>query len=268
MFIDTHTHLFVDAFNEDRDEVVQRAIDAGVEWMLLPNIDTDTIVPLLQLSQRFPQHCLPMMGLHPGSVDADWEVQLEAVREALYSGKYIAVGEIGMDLYWDKTFVPQQREVFREQVSWAKDLKLPIVIHAREAFAELFAILDEINDADLSGVFHCFTGSAEEAAHILSYGNFMMGIGGVVTYKKANLEESLKNVPLSSLVLETDSPYLTPVPFRGKRNESAYLLHIAEKLAEIYGLSLREIEKVTTENALRLFNLSSSINGKHQQINR
>lgn len=261
MFIDTHTHLFVDAFDQDRDTVVRRAIDAGVECMLLPNIDKDTIGPLNDLAQRFPQHCLPMMGLHPGSVNQDWEEQLEAVRQALFSGHYIAVGEIGMDLYWDTTYVAEQREVFRRQVAWAKELNLPIVIHAREAFQELFTLLDELNDETLKGVFHCFTGSSEDAAHILSYGGFMLGIGGVATYKKANLGESLSAVPLSALVLETDSPYLTPVPFRGQRNESAYLLHIAEKLAEIYGLSLREIENATTENARRLFDLSRSING-------
>lgn len=261
MWIDTHTHLFGDAFDEDRQIVVQRAIEAGVELMLLPNIDKETIEPLHELSAQFPENCLPMMGLHPGSVQDDWEEQLEAVRSALYAGKYIAVGEIGMDLYWDTSFLEQQRIVFRKQVEWAKDLGLPIVIHAREAFAEIFAILDEINHDKLSGVFHCFTGTQEDAAHILSYGNFMLGIGGVLTYKKANLDESLENVPLSALVLETDSPYLTPVPFRGKRNESAYLLHIAEKLADVYGVSLREIENITTENARKLFGLSSSING-------
>lgn len=261
MFIDTHTHLFVDAFDEDRDAVVRRAIASGVELMLLPNIDKDTIAPMNELAQSFPSHCIPMMGLHPGSVQADWEEQLEAVRLALFNGKYIAVGEIGMDLYWDTTYIEQQREVFRRQVAWAKELKLPVVIHAREAFQELFTILDEINDNNLTGVFHCFTGTDGEAAHVLSYGGFMLGIGGVLTYKKANLEESLRNVPLSALVLETDSPYLTPVPHRGKRNESAYLLHIAEKLADIYGVSMLEIEKTTTQNALRLFDLSRSING-------
>lgn len=260
MLIDTHTHLFVEAFDEDRDVVVRRAIDAGVEYMLLPNIDKETIEPLNELARRFPDNCFPMMGLHPGSVQADWEEQLSAVRAALYSGSYLAVGEIGMDLYWDTSFVEQQREVFRQQVSWAKELKLPIVIHARDAFQELFTILDEINDENLSGVFHCFTGSKEDAAHILSYGGFMLGIGGVVTYKKANLGDSLQDVPLSALILETDSPYLTPVPFRGQRNESAYLVHIAEKLADIYGVSLKGIEKVTTENAQKLFGLSSSIN--------
>ena len=261
MFIDTHTHLFVDDFEADREAVVKRAIDAGVELMLLPNIDKASIESLLALSRRFPDNCLPMMGLHPGSVKSDWEEELEAVRQTLFSGNFCAVGEIGMDLYWDVSYIEQQREVFTRQIEWAKELNLPVVIHAREAFQDLFAILDELNDDSLSGVFHCFTGSAEDAAHILSYGNFMLGIGGVVTYKKANLGESLRDVPISALILETDSPYLTPVPFRGKRNESAYLVYIAEKLAEIYGVSLREIEKSTTENARRLFRLSRSING-------
>ncbi|MFK7787104.1 MAG: TatD family hydrolase [Crocinitomicaceae bacterium] len=256
MFVDTHTHLFVDAFDEDRSEIVQKAIDAGVEKMLLPNIDIDTIDAMNDLAKDFPTNCFPMMGLHPGSIKEDWKERLEIIQKNLFEGKYIAVGEIGMDLYWDKTFVNEQAEAFRMQVEWAKELKLPIVIHAREAFEPIFEILDEINDENLTGVFHCFTGTVEQANHVLSYGGFKLGIGGVLTYKKAALDKVLENVDLKHLILETDSPYLTPVPFRGKRNESSYILHIAEKLTEVYNVPLSTIEEMTTANANELFQFS------------
>jgi len=260
MYIDTHTHLFGEAFDEDRDAVVQRALDAEVGLCLLPNIDVGTIDALHQLADKYPEKCLPMMGLHPGSVGEDWEEQLEQIRNNLFARNYVAVGEIGMDLYWDTKFLVEQRFAFRQQVEWAKELGLPIVIHARDAFQEIFAELDQLNDEGLTGVFHCFTGSAEDAERILDYGGFKLGLGGVVTYKNSGLADSLKQVPISSIVLETDSPYLAPVPFRGKRNESAYLVHIAEKVADIYGLSVREIERITTINALELFKLSTSVN--------
>ena len=256
MFIDTHTHLFTKEFDEDRKEVVQRAIDRGVELMLLPNIDVGTIEAMNDLSREFPKNCLPMMGLHPGSVDENWSSNLEKIRQELFEGDYIAVGEIGMDLYWDKSYVEQQRQVFRKQVNWAKELKLPIVIHAREAFDEIFTILDEENSDALTGVFHCFTGTNEQAQKVLNYGGFKIGLGGVLTYKKANLGESLKGIPLTDIVLETDSPYLAPVPNRGKRNESAYILHVAERLADIYNVSLSEIEALTTASAKDLFRLN------------
>lgn len=255
MFIDTHTHLFVDAFDKDRKEVVQKSIDAGVERMLLPNIDIDTIDAMNQMAKEFPEHCFPMMGLHPGSVKEDWEERLEIIRKHLFEGRYIAVGEIGMDLYWDKTFVNEQREAFRRQVEWAKELQLPIVIHAREAFDEIFEVVDELNDERLTGVFHCFTGTVEQANRVIGYGGFKLGIGGVLTYKKAALDQVLANVDLNHLILETDSPYLPPVPYRGKRNESSYILHIAEKLTDVYGVSLKEIEEKTTRSARELFKL-------------
>jgi TatD DNase family protein len=197
-----------------------------------------------------------MMGIHPGSIKEDWKDRLEVVRKHLFAGKYIAVGEIGMDLYWDKTFVKEQAEAFRMQVEWAKELKLPIVIHAREAFEPIFEILDEINDDSLTGVFHCFTGTIEQANHVLSYGGFKLGIGGVLTYKKAALDQVLEQIDLKHLILETDSPYLPPVPFRGKRNESSYILHVAEKLTEVYNVPLSKIEEMTTASALELFQLS------------
>lgn len=255
MFIDTHTHLFVDAFDDDIDLVMQKAIAAGVEYFLLPNIDVDSIDRMHRLEEKYPNKCKSMMGLHPGSVGANWERDLETIRENLFSRSYCAVGEIGMDLYWDKTFIEAQKKAFRMQVEWAKELKLPVVIHAREAFDEIFTILDEVNDASLFGVFHCFTGTIEQANHIMEYGNFKMGIGGVLTYKNAKLDEVVRKIPLEYLVLETDSPYLSPVPYRGKRNESAYVLHIAEKLADAQGISLKEVEEITTLNAKHLFEL-------------
>jgi len=256
MFVDTHTHLFVDAFNEDRSEIVQKAINSGVEKMLLPNIDIDTIDAMNDLSEAYPDNCYSMMGLHPGSIKEDWKDRLEIIRKNLFEGDYIAVGEIGMDLYWDKTFVKEQAEAFRMQVEWAKELKLPIVIHAREAFEPIFEILDEINDESLTGVFHCFTGTLEQAKHVLSYGGFKLGIGGVLTYKKAELDKVLEHIDLKHLILETDSPYLPPVPFRGKRNESSYILHIAEKLTEVYNVPLVKVEEMTTASAHELFQFS------------
>jgi TatD DNase family protein len=234
---------------------MQKAIAAGVEYFLLPNIDVDSIDRMHRLEEKYPNKCKSMMGLHPGSVGANWERDLETIRENLFSRSYCAVGEIGMDLYWDKTFIEAQKKAFRMQVEWAKELKLPVVIHAREAFDEIFTILDEVNDASLFGVFHCFTGTIEQANHIMEYGNFKMGIGGVLTYKNAKLDEVVRKIPLEYLVLETDSPYLSPVPYRGKRNESAYVLHIAEKLADAQGISLKEVEEITTLNAKHLFEL-------------
>lgn len=255
MLIDTHTHLFVDAFDNDRTETVQRALNSGVEKLLLPNIDVDTIDAMNQLVVEFPDNCFPMMGLHPCSVKDDWKSQLDVIQNELFTKKYIAVGEIGMDLYWDKSFVKEQEEAFRLQVNWAKELKLPIVIHAREAFDEIFSVLDELNDDKLTGVFHCFTGNVDQARHILNYGGFKLGIGGVLTYKKSGLDATLREIPLDALVLETDAPYLSPVPYRGKRNESAYVVHVAEKLTDVYNVSLKEIALVTTNNAIELFHL-------------
>lgn len=257
MFVDTHTHLFSDAFDEDRAQVVQTAIDAGVTKLLLPNIDVKTIDAMHALEREFPENCYSMMGLHPGSVNENWEEDLAIIKENLFSRKYVAVGEIGMDLYWDKTFIEEQKKAFTLQVEWAKELQIPIAIHARDAFDEIFEILDEINNDRLTGVFHCFTGTKEQADHIKSYGGFKLGIGGVLTYKKARLDEVLSQIELKELILETDSPYLSPVPFRGKRNQSSYILHIAEKLSEVYKLPLAEIERQTTQNALELFNLPS-----------
>ena len=253
-FVDTHTHLFVEQFNEDREEVVQRAMDAGVEVMLLPNIDLESIPQMNELAAKYPNNCFPMMGLHPGSVDQNWKRTLQTIEKELFENKYIAVGEIGIDLYWSREFEEAQKEVFRQQVLWAKELGKPIVIHAREAFDEIFEIIDELNDESLTGIFHCFTGTLEQANHVINYGGFKMGLGGVLTYKKSGLDKVIENVDLKHLVLETDSPYLPPTPYRGKRNESSYLLHIAEKLADVQSITLKQVAEVTTQNAKEIFN--------------
>jgi TatD DNase family protein len=253
--IDTHTHLYSDAFADDRTEMVDRAIRSGVNTLLLPNIDIDSIESMYELCRAYPEICLPMMGLHPGSVKEDWEQQLEIIRKWLFSEKHIAVGEIGMDLYWDKTFQKEQEEAFRRQINWAKELHLPIVIHARDAFDEIFNVVDELHDDSLTGVFHCFTGSLEQAMKIKDYGTFKIGLGGVLTFKKSGLDEVVKDIPMELLVLETDSPYLAPSPHRGKRNESSYLTLIADKLSEVKQIRLEEIVEITSRNARELFNL-------------
>ena len=254
-WIDTHTHLYSEQFDEDRDEMMQRAFRDGVDTLLLPNIDKDSIQPMLDLVEKYPKNCQAMMGLHPGSVGADWQEQLSLMKPYFSSHKMIAVGEIGMDLYWDKTFIEQQKLAFREQINWAKELQLPIVIHARDAFDEIFEILDDTIDERLTGVFHCFTGNIEQAQKILTYPNFYMGIGGVITYKKAALDEVLIHVPLDKMMMETDSPYLPPVPYRGKRNESSYLVHSAQKLADTHKLKMSDLAEITSANARKLFNI-------------
>lgn len=253
MFIDTHTHLYSEQFNEDRTEMIRRAIAAGVERMYMPNIDLNSVDGMHDLEQQFPDNCFAMMGLHPCSVDANWELTLAKMRVLLDKRPYVAVGEIGIDLYWDKTFVEEQKEAFRTQINWAKELQIPIVIHARDSFPEIYEVLDQENDERLRGIFHCFTGNEQDVKKILDYKGFSFGIGGVVTYKKSDLPETLKHIPLEKLLLETDAPYLAPTPFRGKRNESAYVVHTAEKVADILSLQLSKLEEITTQNALNLF---------------
>jgi len=253
MFIDTHTHLFSEEFNNDRTEVIKRCIQSGVQKMLLPNIDEETVEGMYDLVAQFPQNCYAMMGIHPCSVKKDAVSQLAEFREKMNSKDFVAIGEIGIDMHWDKSTLPEQEIAFRTQIQWAKELKLPIVIHARESFNEIFKVLDEENDENLTGVFHCFTGKKEQIQKIDSYGGFKLGIGGVLTYKNAHLVETLKSTTLENIILETDSPYLSPVPFRGKRNESSYVLHVAEKLTEVFNVPLSEIEAQTTRNAEKLF---------------
>lgn len=253
MYIDTHTHLFSEKFEGEYEAVIQRALDAGVDKLLLPNIDLDTVNAMNALEEKYPNNCFSMMGLHPSSVTEDVDHQLDLVKKELYSRPYIAVGEIGIDLYWDKTLLAQQQKAFEQQLLWAKELNLPIVIHARESFDEIFEIVDKHNDENLTGVFHCFTGTVKQAQKIISYGGFKMGIGGVVTFKKAGLDKVVKEIPLEHLVLETDAPYLAPSPNRGKRNESAYIPFIADKLSDIFEMPVEEIAAITTKNAEQVF---------------
>ena len=256
MIIDTHAHLYAEEFSEDQTEVFTRAAAAGVHYFLLPNINSESI-PLMEKLIKEQKNTIPMMGLHPSYVKENWREELKIIETHLFKNpsKYCAVGEIGMDLFWDKTFIEAQKIVFRTQISWAKKLKLPIAIHARDAFDEIFEILDEENDESLKGVFHCFTGSIEQATKILDYGGFKLGIGGVITYKNSGLTEVLNSVELKHLVVETDAPYLSPAPFRGKRNESSYLSYIIEKISGIYKLSDAIIAEVTSQNAIELFQL-------------
>ena len=253
MFIDTHTHLFSKQFNNDRKEMIERALANGIEKMLLPNIDKDSIEALLQCVNDFPECCLPMMGVHPCSIGENYEEELSIAKTELDKGKYIAVGEIGMDYYWDSTFKEQQKDAFRRQIGWAKEMKLPIAIHTRNSFDDAYEIVHEMNDENLRGVFHCFTGSHEEARKVIELGDFYLGIGGVLTFKNSGLDAVIPEIPMKYLLLETDSPYLAPVPYRGKRNESAYIKEIATALAGLKNISIEEVAAVTSVNARMLF---------------
>ncbi|WP_306642053.1 TatD family hydrolase [Sanyastnella coralliicola] len=253
--IDTHTHLYSSQFDEDREEMVQRAFDAGVKQMLLPNIDLESIQGMKDLVAAHPDAMYPMMGLHPCSVKADFQEVLATLKAELENGEYIAVGEMGMDLYWDKTFLEEQKEAFRIQIEWAKEKGLPVVLHVRDAFDETLSLLDELNDDRLTGVFHCFTGTEEHAQHIDGYGGFYFGIGGVVTFKNGGVDKVLPSIDRSKIILETDSPYLAPKPHRGKRNESAYTQLVAQRSADVLEMSIDELAALTTTNAQRLFNI-------------
>ena len=254
--IDTHTHLYLDNFDADRNEVIYNAIDNGVEMMLLPAIDSTTFNAMMDLSKNFPANCFPMIGLHPTSVKDNYEEEMELVQNELMSGSYIAVGEIGIDLYWDKTHFDQQKDAFRRQLKLAKKHRVPVVIHTRNSFDDIYPIVKEECTDDLKGVFHCFTGSETEAQKIADLG-FKMGIGGIITFKNSGLDKVVATIPLEHLLLETDAPFLTPAPFRGKRNQSAYLTYIAEKLAEVKDMEIGEVAEVTTMNAIELFNLKT-----------
>jgi TatD DNase family protein len=250
--IDTHTHIYLNDFAQDRNEMIKRANDEGVMAFLLPAIDSETFDAIIDLEKLYPQQCYAMTGLHPCSVKQNFEEELHFVQNNLQQRKFTAVGEIGLDFYWDRTFEKEQFIAFERQMQWAIDYNLPISIHTRNAMGETIEAVKPFAKKGLRGVFHCFGGSYEIAKEIMKM-NFLMGIGGVVTYKKAGLNEVLDKVPLEYLVLETDAPYLTPVPFRGKRNEPAYLKHVVEKIAEIKHCSADEAKSITTENAKRMF---------------
>lgn len=254
LLTDTHTHLYYETDEEKLDELMQRCFDNQIERLFLPNVDIASIAKIDGMVKKYPNNCFAMIGLHPCDVKEDYEEVLDEICQSMVDRDIYAVGEIGIDLHWDKSTLAFQQAAFREQIKWAKDLDLPIVIHCREAFDEIFEILEAEKDAQLRGILHCFTGNLEQANKAIELG-FYLGIGGVVTYKNAGLDELLKHVPLANLVLETDSPYLAPVPYRGKPNESSYLVHIAGKLAEIYETSIEEIAAVTTANSISIFKI-------------
>ena len=252
-FIDSHTHLYLDDFKDDIGDVIDRAVSAGVEKFYLPAIDSTETQRLLELERKFPGKCYAMMGLHPCSVKDNYKEELKTVKEWLGKRNFAAIGEIGLDFYWDKTFTQQQYESFEQQIEWALEYNLPIVIHTRNAMAETIEVVKKYSAKGIKGIFHCFSGSHQDAMDIVSMG-FYLGIGGVLTYKNSGLAEVIKQVDLNSIVLETDSPYLTPVPYRGKRNESSYIKIIAEKLAQIKNISVEEVALITTANAEGIFN--------------
>ena len=254
MITDTHTHLYSSQFNEDRDKMMQRALDAGVTRFFIPAIDSAYTDSMLALEKDYPENVYLMMGLHPTSVKENYKEELAHVKEMFDKRSFYAIGEIGIDLYWDKTFLAQQQEVFRTQIQWAKEKRLPIVIHCRDAFDEIFEVLESEKDENLFGIFHCFTGTEEQAHQAISY-NMKLGIGGVVTFKNGKIDTFLNQIPIEHIVLETDSPYLAPTPYRGKRNESSYITNVIDKLVSIYGLTFDEIAKITTQNSKDIFGI-------------
>ncbi|MFC6268368.1 TatD family hydrolase [Frigoriflavimonas asaccharolytica] len=251
--IDTHTHLYSTEFNEDRNSIIQKAIEDGVFHFYLPAIDSETHESMLSLESEFPKNITAMMGLHPCSVKPEsWEKELEIVKNYLDKREFCAIGEIGIDLYWDQSTLDIQVKAFEIQIDWAIERDIPIVIHTRSSFDEVFEVLERKKHPKLRGIFHCFSGNLEQAKHAIDL-QFLLGIGGVVTFKNGKIDQFLKEIPLDNVVLETDSPYLAPVPHRGKRNESSYVNLVAEKLVDIYGVEFSEIDRITTENAERIF---------------
>ncbi|MFT7589976.1 MAG: TatD DNase family protein [Limisphaerales bacterium] len=261
MYIDTHAHLYHGKFDNDRAEMLRRALDAGVEKYYLPNIDSTSIEAMMKMVEKDPQRCFPMMGVHPCSIKDDFENELNIAKEWLFNSTYketfYGVGEIGLDYHWDTTFKQEQIQAYKTQISWAKELELPIIIHSRDSLDDTIGIIEEEAGNGLRGIFHCFNGTAEQAQRIIGTG-FLMGIGGVATFKNGGQDKIIPDIALKHLVLETDAPYLSPVPHRGKRNESSYVPLIAAKLSEWYGLSAVEIGKITSENAIGLFHKKHS----------
>tara|TARA_B100000902_G_scaffold287064_1_gene273204 strand:- start:189 stop:962 length:774 start_codon:yes stop_codon:yes gene_type:complete len=255
-FIDTHSHLYSEKFKDDRSDVIANAIAIGVETILLPNISSKYTNKMLALCSKFPNNCYPMMGLHPCDVtEENYEKEIAHIEKELETRNYIGVGEIGLDLYWEKTSLEIQKKAFIYQIKLAKKYRLPVAIHVRDSFNEAIEIIEKLNDTNLSGVFHCFTGNIQDAMRITDLGGFYLGIGGVLTFKNSGLDETIKKIDLKHLILETDSPYLAPTPHRGKRNESKYIIDIAKKLAEVHNISINQIAKITTKNAKKLFQI-------------
>jgi TatD DNase family protein len=253
-FIDTHTHLYLPEFDTDRDEVVNRAVANGISKMLLPNIDIQSVDQMLSAVTRYPGICYPMIGLHPTSVKEDYLSQLDKLEKLVTKHKFVAIGEVGIDLYWDKTFLKEQLISFRRQIAFALENGLPVVIHSRQAFPEVFSVLDEFKGKILNGVFHAFTGTFKDAERAINMG-FKLGIGGILTFKNSGLDKIVRETGPDNLILETDSPYLAPVPYRGKRNESSYLCIINKRLADIFEISEDEIASEVYSNSVSLFNL-------------
>lgn len=253
--IDTHAHLYLKQFESDTPEMIQRAVNAGIAKILLPNIDTATIEPLKKLVENYPQLFIPMMGLHPTSVKEDWQKQLTIIKRELKQGHYIAVGEIGLDLHWDKSTLDIQQQAFERQLEWSAEMGLPVSIHSRSAIMEVIASIKKVGENRLFGVFHSFGGTIDELKAIIELTNFYIGINGVVTFKNAGLKEIIHHCPIERIVVETDAPYLAPVPHRGKRNESAYLKEIIKTLANTHQLTETEVSSLTTTNAYKLFNI-------------
>lgn len=251
--IDTHSHIYLPDFDTDRNEVIARAKTAGVQHVILPNIDESTIQPLHATANTYTGFCHPLIGIHPTSVKADYQNEIAFFKAQFEQYPYIGVGEIGIDLYWDKTYLREQKEVFEYQVDWAIRHSLPVIIHCRDSFNDIMDSLQHFDANNLKGIFHSFTGTPDDANRIFNSGSFKLGINGVVSYKNAIFAQQLQHIPLSAIVLETDAPYLTPVPHRGKRNEPSYLSHVVKKLAEIYGVCEKEIAQTTSNNAYQVF---------------
>ena len=251
---DTHTHLYSKQFDEDRHSMMLRALDHGVSRFFIPAIDSSYTESMLRLENDYPKNIFLMMGLHPTSVKENYLEELTIVKDWIERRSFYAVGEIGIDLYWDTSFLQQQQDAFKTQIKWAKKKNLPIIIHCRNSFDEIFEILEEEKDDKLFGIFHCFTGSLDQAQRAISY-NMKLGIGGVVTFKNGGIDKYLHEIPINNVVLETDSPYLAPVPFRGKRNESSYIVEVLDKLVDIYKLTPEEVALITTENSIEIFGI-------------
>ena len=251
--IDTHSHIYSEDFDADRHEVIRRAQDVGVTHIILPNCDSTTLPQLLALEAAYPGYCHAAIGLHPTSIKEDYNEELALVKSELERREYLAIGEIGIDLYWDKTFVAEQTRAFKQQLDWALEYQLPVIIHVRDSFRESMDALMPYKNTGLTGVFHSFTGTLEEAREIIAFGGFKLGINGIVTFKNSGLAAVVEQVDLKHILIETDSPYLTPVPYRGKRNESAYVSLVLDKLASIFKMSAKEVDVITTRNALELF---------------
>ncbi len=250
---DTHTHLYSKDFDPDRTLLIQKAIDAGITRFFMPNVDDESISGMFQVEKQFPAHCFAMMGLHPCSVKGDYQHEIQVVKHWLSKRKFVAIGEIGIDLYWDKTFFQQQQDAFRTQIQLAQQYNLPYIIHSRSSFDEVMEIVGEFKNNAPKAIFHCFSGTVEQAEQVIATGNFKLGIGGVVTFKNSGLDKVVQAIDLKHLVLETDAPYLAPMPYRGKRNEPDYLVLVARKIAEIKNISVEEVAAVTTQNSMDVF---------------